>query len=356
VFQRAVKDLQWMATRGEPGGAAELTAFGEFDGLIYADAERVIRYMSGIAINFYGNIGYPEALLGKPLNYLETADDSLIREALETGRAVEAEIEEKGRIWIKRAVPLMPGEGRRLLRTAPRRASGALLMIRDETEARESARELRIKTTMIKEVHHRVKNDLQTVAALLRMQGRRLQTDEAQTALGEAVNRILSIAVIHEFLSEQDSRVINIREVAQRILNQMQSGVLDPTRGITLSLAGPNIFLPARQATSCALVVNELLQNALEHGLAARERGGHISLTFADEGETVCLDVHDDGQGLPAGFDLERVDSLGLRIVQMLVTEDLKGQFELKSDGGVSAIVRFPKIPLEGEIAWKELE
>jgi two-component sensor histidine kinase len=234
------------------------------------------------------------------------------------------------------------------------RPTGVLLAIHDDTEARERARELKIKTTMIKEVHHRVKNDLQTVAALLRMQARRAQTDEARSALSEAVNRILSIAVIHEFLSDQDSRIINIRDMAQRILNQMQAGVLGPSRDIHLQLKGPNIFLTARQATSCALVINELLQNALEHGYDLRGSAGTISLNLEDGGDRVTLRVHDDGRGLPDDFDLERVDSLGLRIVRMLVTEDLNGTIEMQSDSGVSAIVNFPKIPLGGEEVWNE--
>ena len=99
-----------------------------------------------------------------------------------------------------------PNVGRCFRRRGPT-LLGAFLLIHDDTEARQREQELLIKATMIKELHHRVKNDLQTVASLLRMQARRLQTTEAKGALAEAVNRILSIAVIHEFLSEQDTRV-----------------------------------------------------------------------------------------------------------------------------------------------------
>ncbi len=355
VFQQALRNFKAMAARGEPLQADRLSPFGEHDGLIFADSERIVRYMSGIATNLYRNIGYNESLLGKPLAFTETADDEMAREALATGGCVERELEERGRTWVKKAIPIEHFEpGPFLGFNKPR--PGVLIAVHDDTEARRRALELQIKTTMIKEVHHRVKNDLQTVAALLRMQGRRMQTEEAKIALAEAVNRIQSIAVIHEFLSEQDSRIINIREIAGRILNQMQSGVLDPERAIRLKLQGPSILLTARQATSCALVINELLQNALEHGFDQRESGGTISLTFEDEGDRITLKVHDDGRGLPENFDLERVDSLGLRIVRMLVTDDLKGQIEMVSDNGVSAIVRFPKIPLGGEEGWNERE
>jgi two-component sensor histidine kinase len=356
VFQRALRALKWMASRGEPAGAEQLSPFGEYDGIIFVDADLVIRYMSGIATNLYRIIGYTESLIGKPLVYLETLDDKLAREALGSGACVERELEERGRTWIKKAIAIQEGDPLRILGLNRPRSIGVLLAVHDDTEARRRERELMIKTTMIKEVHHRVKNDLQTVAALLRMQSRRMQTEEAKLALAEAVNRILSIAVIHEFLSDQDSRTINVRDIAQRILNQMQSGVLDSSQGINLKLKGPSIFLTARQATSCALVINELLQNALEHGYDQRASGGTISLTFEDEGDRVRLRVHDDGRGLPADFDLEHVDSLGLRIVRTLVTDDLKGQIEMQSDHGVSAIVSFPKIPLGGEDAWNERE
>lgn len=356
VFQRVLKAFQQMALRGEPDGADKLDPFGEHDGVIVADSDRIIRYMSGIAVNLYRNIGYGEPLVGKPLSYLETRDDEFVQQALERRGCLQIESEEQGRNWIKKVVPITRAERASLFAPARDHLIGALLLIHDDTESRQRTRELMIKATMIKEMHHRVKNDLQTVASLLRMQTRRMQTTEAQAALAEAVNRILSIAVIHEFLSEQDTRVINIRDVAQRIVQQMEQGVLDPERRMTLRLSGPNIFLPARQATSCALVINELLQNALEHGYDARHAGGIISLSFQDHGDAVGLIVHDDGRSLPKDFSLERVDSLGLRIVQMLVTQDLKGQIDLLSDHGVSAVVRFPKIPLGGEETWNEPE
>jgi two-component sensor histidine kinase len=363
VFQRVLKALQMMALHGEPEGIADLSPFGEYDGVVITESDRTIRYMSGIATNLYRNVGYGEALVGRTLMYLETRDDELVEQAMRQRKCVQVELEELGRTWVKKILPVTRAERGTLFSPARENLIGAVLLLHDDTEARQRERELLIKTTMIKEVHHRVKNDLQTVASLLRMQSRRMQTPEAKGALGEAVNRILSIAVIHEFLSEQDTRVINIRDVGQRIIQQMQTGVVGPDQRITLELAGPNIYLPARQATSCALVVNELLQNALEHGFdrggsadESHSTGGTIALTFQDHGDAVGLIVHDDGRELPTDFSLEKVDSLGLRIVQMLVTQDLKGQIDLQSDLGVSAIVRFPKVPLGGEETWNESE
>jgi two-component sensor histidine kinase/PAS domain-containing protein len=360
VFQRVLKIFQQNALRGEPEGIEKLSPFGEHDGVVIIDADGMIRYMSGIATNLYRNIGYGEQLVGRPISYLETKDDELVRRALTTRRCVEEEHDEGGRAWVKKVIPLARIERPSILSTVRSAPLLAILLIHDDTEARQRARELMVKTTMIKEVHHRVKNDLQTVASLLRMQARRLKTNEAKAALSEAVNRVLSVAVIHEFLSAQDTRAINIREVAQRIVHQMQAGLLEPGRQISFSITGPNIYMPARQATSCALIINELLQNALEHGFDLREpepaARGKIELTFEDYGDAVGLMVHDDGRALPPDFNLERVDSLGLRIVQMLVTQDLRGQIDLQSDHGVSAIVRFPKVALGEDEKWNEPE
>jgi len=160
---------------------------------------------------------------------------------------------------------------------------------------------------------------------------------------------------VHEFLSQQEARVINIKEVSQRIINHTQQGILQPDKRIRLTLRGPGIYLPAQQATTCALVINELLQNAVEHGYE-RKPGGTITVNFQDGGDRVTIAVVDDGQGLPDDFSLEQADSLGLQIVQTLVRDDLKGQFELREGDGVSAIVTFPKQTLGGEGTWSELE
>jgi two-component sensor histidine kinase len=204
---------------------------------------------------------------------------------------------------------------------------------------------------MIQEVHHRVKNNLQTIAALLRMQVRRMPGEEARTAVEEAIARILSVAVIHEFLSSQDSRVINIKDVSNRIVTIMRQEMLGPDQKIRFELEGPPIYLPARQATACALVINELLQNAVEHGF---EEGsvGNVRLTLQDEGDTVIVRVQDNGTGFPDNFSIENAESLGLQIVQILVQEDLKGTIEMRNGDGAEAIITFPKAIFGGEEGW----
>jgi two-component sensor histidine kinase len=116
---------------------------------------------------------------------------------------------------------------------------------------------------------------------------------------------------------------------------------------------GNNLYLPARQATACALVINELLQNALEHAFESH-RVGTISVDLVDQGDAVQIVIADDGEGLPADFSMEDASSLGLQIVRTLVQDDLRGTFEIKSNGGVRAIVRFSKRVMEGEELWNE--
>lgn len=353
AFQRALLQLQMMALRAQLVGATDLSPFGEHDGIIVADRERVICYASGIATNLYRRIGYPGGLLRHHLGDLETGDDDLARAALRQFRCLEREEEAGGRYWVKKAIPLLDLPPSRPLswinwRKEYEEPSHILLMVHDPTEIRRREQELRVKTAMIQEVHHRVKNNLQTIAALLRMQVRRMPSEEARTAVEEAIARILSVAVIHEFLSHGDSRVINIKDVSHRIVTLMRQEMLGPDRNIQLELDGPPIYLPARQATACALVINELLQNAVEHGF---EEGsvGNVRLTLQDEGDTVIVRVRDDGSGFPDNFSIENADSLGLHIVQTLVQEDLKGTIEMRNGGGAEAIITFPKAIFGGE-------
>jgi len=362
VFQRALRQLQGMLLRGELEGAGQLSPFGEHDGIIVVDSQRWIRYASGIATNLYRRVGHLDSLVGKRTSELETEDEVLVLRALRDNRCIEEETYEGHRVWVKKAIPLTCPEHqfmdwRRVLGLPlPKpRLVGVLLAVHDETEARHKERELKVKSAMIQEIHHRVKNNLQVIASLLRMQGRRSESEEVRRSLDDSVRRILSIAVVHEFLSQQEARVINIKEVSQRIIQHTQQGILQPDKHIRLIVGGPNIYLRAQQATTCALVINELLQNAVEHGFERRP-GGTISVNLQDDGDRVVIAVVDDGQGLPEDFSLEQADSLGLHIVQTLVHDDLKGQFQLRGGDGVSAIVTFPKQILGGDDTWNELE
>ena len=363
IFQRAVRGLQRMLLLDELDEAATLAPFGQNDGILVADSERVVRYASGIATDHYRRLGYLDSLVGRHLSTLDTGDYTMFRQVYNELRCHQAETVERPhlssvseRIWVRNGVPLI---GRVLHRPwwppaqwLRRRPIGVLFTIHDATDERRKERERKIQSAMIQEIHHRVKNNLQTVAAVLRMQIRRSDSGEVRRALRDSVSRVLSMAVVHEYLSREEGQAINVREVTQRIVQQIKQGALDPEKQICLALMeGNNLYLPARQATACALVINELLQNALEHAFGA-QRIGTISVDLADEGDHVRIVITDDGEGLPAGFQLEDTSSLGLQIVRTLVQDDLRGTFEMKSNGGTQAIVCFSKRVLEGEEHW----
>lgn len=355
-FQRALRWLQHMLLRGELLNLENLSPFGEYDGIMVVNTAKRILYMSGVASNLYRRLGYLKSLVGERLPDLDTADDGLVSHALDEGVCLEEEVQERGRILIKKAIPLLSRErpipwlGQRWPRSDPHLV-GAVLAIHDDTEVRRHDLELRVKATMIQEIHHRVKNNLQTVAGLLRLQSRRVSSREAREVLEDGVQRILSVAVVHEFLSREEGQAINIHDVAQHILTQTQRAMMGPGQEITLALSGPSIYLPGKQATACALIINELVQNALEHGYELR-RKGQIDVVLEDIGDRVEIQISDDGRGLPEDFNPSGRESLGLEIVRRLVEDDLGGTFELRDEGGVLATVLFPKPFLGGSESW----
>lgn len=348
VFQAALVDFIRSVLRGELKGAESLSPFGEHDGVVLVGADRRIQYMSGIAAELFRNLGYRDSLIGRRLSEIETVDHQLVVKAQSELACQELETETAGLTWVRKALPiLVPDVGLwgRLWRqrSDQRRVRGVFILIHDATETLRTQRELEAKMALVREVHHRVKNNLQVIASIMRMQARRAEHEAVRAALEESVNRILSVAVVHEFLSQNAKGSINLKEVAYRIMAQVERGLIDPNKVIRLRVQGPDIWLPAERATQCALVTNELVQNAIEHGMAGRDVGS-IEVTLADEGDSVGILVTDDGEGLPEGFDLSTNANLGLQIVRNMVERDLRGKFELANvEHGVQAQVRFAK-------------
>jgi two-component system, sensor histidine kinase PdtaS len=197
---------------------------------------------------------------------------------------------------------------------------------------------------IVREMHHRIKNNLQTVAMLLRMQAADGSDLTAEDVLQVSVNRILSIAAVHEVLSQEGFRLVNVTDVAERIANSVSQNMLRPDLQAAINVEGEAIVLPSRTATSLALVINELLQNAIEHAFVGRS-AGNVRINLGRGPQEVVVEVSDDGVGLPAG----RPASLGLEIVETLVRDDLHGQlsFEDTADGTL-VIVRLPQPTADG--------
>ncbi len=345
AFQRAVRAFQWAVSRGLIRGLETLSPFGEYDGILVVDTGRRIQYASGVANNLYRRLGAMELLPGKRLSNLRASDDTLVARALEEERCLEEETEEGAWLWVKKVIPLYGPVGwRRYLpwEADEPRIVGALLTIHDATAERRKEQMLKLKEAMLQEIQHRVKNSLQTIVSLLRMQARRVESEETRQVLEESITRLLSVAAVHDFLYNPGERVVNLRALSKRILHETARVVLPPDKKIYLKLEGPDIYLPAQQATPCALIINELLLNALEHGYADQPVGT-VSIALKETRDRVTVQIHDDGSGLPEDFDINRHGSLGLSIVRSLVEDGLNGEFELHDCDGVTATVTFPK-------------
>jgi two-component sensor histidine kinase len=239
-----------------------------------------------------------------------------------------------------------------IVRSIPLRAQGehvgALVLVRDVTDLRRRDRELVTKDATIREIHHRVKNNLQTVAALLRLQARRIDAPEAKLALEEAVRRVGTIAIVHETLSQEVLDEVGFDEIADR-LGVMVTEVGARADRLVVRREGSFGLLPNETATALAMVLTELLQNAVEHGYpeeSAQEPGSAGSIVVEPEriAGRLRVTVDDDGVGLPGGFDLDTSVNLGLSIVRTLVESELGGLLELRprAGRGARAVVDVP--------------
>jgi two-component sensor histidine kinase len=344
AYLRAADDLAQMVAAGtfpNPGQEPVLVRSPRVgDGLLRLGRSGRVSYASPNALSAYRRLGLTADMVGKPLGPLtaglcasaEPRDDQLMLAA--SGRAhVETEVEGNGSVVQLRAIPLVVDGA----------ASGALILIRDVTELRHTERELLSKDATIREIHHRVKNNLQTVAALLRLQARRLAAPEARAALQEAVRRVGSIAVVHETLSHTPEEVVDFDDVAGRVA-MMAGEVSAPEARVTPKLLGEFGMLPAAIATPLALVLTELMQNALQHGLSPARADGLLEVTARRLQDRLSVTVTDNGTGLPVGFDMDTAPSLGLQIVRTLVESELGGQLEIapNAEGGTRVLVEIP--------------
>jgi two-component sensor histidine kinase len=347
TYLKGADDLAQMVAAGTfpyPGQEPALVRSPRVgDGLLRLGRSGRVGYASPNALSAYRRLGLTADLVGAELGPLTTrlcssglpADDSLMVTA--SGRSPrETEIEGNGSVVQLRSLPLVVSGMR----------TGALVLVRDVTELRHRERELMTKDATIREIHHRVKNNLQTVAALLRLQARRTRAPEAREALEEAVRRVGSIAIVHETLSHTPEELVDFDDIAQRVA-AMAGEVSAPEARVSPVVAGRFGLLPGAIATPLALVLTELLQNALQHGLAGGPGpapAGSVLVQAARDPGRLEVRVEDNGSGLPEGFSLDAHASLGLQIVRTLVESELGGQLAIRprTGGGTSVRVSLP--------------
>lgn len=222
--------------------------------------------------------------------------------------------------------------------------TGAIVFVEDVTDLRSEQQTVKVKDATIREVHHRVKNNLQTVAALLRMQARRATSQETIHALTEATDRINSMAVVHALLSQSDFESLDFAKVARAVIDSIAKGIMDPASDVKITVVGDEgIILPAPVTTSLAMVLTELIHNAFEHGVGIDPTAtGTIRVELGRDSEGVHFTVSDSGPGLPDGFDIPTTVNLGLSIVETLITQDLGGTVKAYSDHGAHFSVEIP--------------
>ena len=353
TYLRTADDLAQMVAEGRFPYAASAALHASprvGDGLLRLDYAGVVTYASPNALSAYRRLGLTGDLVGAALGELSARlapTEGPVEESLQSqlsGWAPrETEVEGVGAVLSVRMIPLNPGGVR----------TGSLVLVRDVTELRRRERELLSKDATIREIHHRVKNNLQTVAALLRLQARRVPPGEARQALSEAVRRVGAIAVVHQSLSHGDPEglgdAVDGDEVVDRLIASLGEVAHDAGASVGATMHRTGCFgrLDAEVATPLALVLAELLQNALEHGLPS---GGTVSVDATRHADTqsdrehLRVIVTDDGRGLSDGFVLANSKSLGLQIVRALVQTELDGTIELhpRGCGGVAAVLDVP--------------
>lgn len=337
-------DLALMMTDGtfapprHPGEVTSAPRVG--DGLVRLDGAGKVTYASPNAQSAYRRLGLPAHLVGEDLPSLtarlvddpmEGADASeRILAALRGDAPARKEIDARGASMLIRALPLMPAG-------VP---IGALVLVRDITEVRIRDRALLTKDATIREIHHRVKNNLQTVAALLRLQARRAPA--ARAALEESVRRVASIALVHETLSMSSDEAVEFDGIVDRVAFAAAE-VTAPDSKVRIGREGTFGVLPAEIATPLVMVLNELLLNAVEHGFVPGD-GGSVTVTVHRFRRQLHVTVADTGKGLPEDFRLDGGERLGLQIVRTLVTGELRGSIELRdrAGGGTEAMLVVP--------------
>lgn len=302
------------------------------DGVLQLDRDGRIEYASPNALSTLHRLGVPGEVEGRMLRELGL-EQSVVRNALRNAMPTSGEVSQgsgdDGLSVQVVAVPLLAGL----------QLTGAVVLLRDVTEVRRRDRLLISKDATIREIHHRVKNNLQTISALLRLQARRLDNPEAKEVLEESVRRIQAISLVHETLSHEAGEDIDLREVVTQLVRIVEEGLMSPDRPIRFVVRGDVGIVPAVVVTPLAVVLNELLQNVVDHAFpedrAPGEDGcvGTVTIGLERTADSLTMSIHDDGAGPPSGLDPERHQGLGLSIINTLVTTELQGSFDISSGG-----------------------
>ncbi|MBI4933900.1 MAG: histidine kinase N-terminal domain-containing protein [Actinobacteria bacterium] len=290
------------------------------DGVMVLDEEARVRFASPNATSALHRVGIGANAAGMRLAELGF-NDSPVRRAFETRLPVIEEFEQTPDVTLlARCMPVLAGG----------EVTGGVLLLRDVTEVRKRDRLLLSKDATIREIHHRVKNNLQTISSLLRLQGRRLNSDEAKAAVAESVRRIRTIALVHETLSREPGDDVAFLEIVRPLLRLAEEGLQSPDRPVRFTVQGEGGRLPSTVATPLSVVLTELLQNAVDHGFPEGSKGGDVVVVLDNNDHLLRIRVVNDGRPLDPVFELNQATGLGLSIVRTLVTTELDGTIVMR--------------------------
>lgn len=297
---------------------------GEYsvDGILIFDESGHLTYCNPVAKLIYKKLGYRDELIGMNFRNLVLENirfkDILHRKYIETQELVI------GEFCFSSKYSLL--------------SSGleVVVLIRDLTELKKQRQELVSRSVAIREIHHRVKNNLQTIASLLRMQSRRTSDYAVKSAFAESINRILSIAVTHEILAQNGVGTIDIKEMITSLIENTIYYNSKPDMDIMVEVLGDTFEVDSQKATAIALIVNELLQNSFEHAFRGKSCG-RVELEIESDFLYSQITVKDDG----VGFDVNSIKetSFGINIVKGLVRETLGGDVSIVADDNGTNVV-----------------
>ena len=305
--------------RGLVGDSSAAPRVG--DGVMVLDDEARVRYASPNAVSALHRVGISANAVGMRLAELGF-NDSPVRLAYEDRMPVIEEFDQTPNVTLlTRCMPILAGG----------EVTGGMLLLRDVTEVRKRDKLLLSKDATIREIHHRVKNNLQTISSLLRLQGRRLESPEAKAAVAESVRRIRTIALVHETLSREPGDDVAFLEIVRPLLRLAEEGLQSPDRPVRFTVQGDGGRLPSTIATPLSVVLTELLQNAVDHGFPEGSSGGDVVVQLNPTEDQLDIRVINDGRGLDSHFELNKATGLGLSIVRTLVTTELAGTIVMRA-------------------------
>ncbi len=302
------------------------------DGVIIYDAKCSVTFASPNAVSILHRTGIHISAIGHTIAELDLSETTVQKSFEAKVPIVEESERSKDLIILTESYPLFQQND----------IIGGFMLVRDVSELRKKDRLLLTKDAAIREVHHRVKNNLQTISSLLRLQTRRVKDAEAKNALSEAERRIRSIAIVHEMLSRDSSNQVPFNEIVD-LLVKFARDTLSDDINVTFEVDVAVGVVIAEVATPLAVAISELIQNALEHAFVkVQNNSPQISVRLEYIDQNLIVTVSDNGDGLPENFFIENSNSLGLLLVRDLIKNQLNGELQLSSQNGTRAQISVP--------------